>query len=1201
MSDPKIRYDIEAAVKGEQSVEALAGKLRELDDVLEGDLQQSAQASARDLDALGSKQRAVEQFTALKRETEGLSKALGQAATVVDRLGPELQEAAAKTQTFGAAQKASKDALTEAQASLQRKREALKTLSAETASAARKTDEYRATQAGLKTAIAQATAEVKTRRTELQAAQQTSKLAVSAELALGAEYDKSVKAASRLSLELGNKNRALAATRETLQAAGVGTRNLAQAQASLQTAVSQVRERVAALAPAYQQAAAASSASTQTQASNQRTLREGLTSISAQLQRVQQIATVALGGSYIGGMARSVAATADEFQNLQARVKLASGEGDAFTQAWDGVTRTALETNSALEETGTLFARLHKASREGGASAQQAQDEALALTRTINQAMQLSGGSAASSQAALTQLIQGLQSGVLRGEEFNSVMEQSPRLAQALADGLGVTTGALRAMAQNGELSAAVVMKALRDQAATVETEFAKLPPTVGRALQNLSTQWTMYIGQSDKGLVSSANAAKALNLLAENLDTVVTSLTAVGKVWAASRIASLAADFGGWVQKTLAATVALEANTAATAANATAQTGMAAAQARVAQAQTAATAATVANTAAKAANASAWASISTFVGQAATATDKATAATVAGTAAVGQKSAALGLLGRAASGVTALLGGPVGLAVTTLMFAGEIKRGIVAMTEWAASFTDAGKKLREFEEHERNAALAAQAAAKGRAALAREQQLAADKALGLTAASKTLVAAFDELARKGESVGDALAKVSKELKLGDITGIKNAVTALAALETQGKITGEQLRTALQGALDGKDLAVFEVQARAALAGTADEGRKLQAVLDTIADESLKRAGTSAAELSTGFSAALNTAIGDTDKLAKTLAGMGASAAQAGALLAKSVGKEIEAAKTEKAIAAVTQRLIEMGQRGELSAEQVATGLDTLRRKADDLAPGIQSLDEALRSFGLKTRDELMQTAERLRSSYQVIAQSATTSLSDKAKAFAQYRDAAVAANGGVESSEVKLQASILETQSKVAGLGDAFESAMGRAADATKRAAEEQQRLKDAIAYGPGVTDGSGLGGFRDHRQTADAPTRADTTPTQQDTIVKQGGFGQGSYGLGGYALDTTVRKGTDAQGNPIYGLYNEGRGETASLAKARAGGGAFGGANTASFREQARASSMTVNINLAGRAVQVQAKDRADADRIVRELESALRAAGV
>src|SRR5699024_8635005 len=93
-----------------------------------------------------------------------------------------------------------------------------------------------------------------------------------------------------------------------------------------------------------------------------------------------------------------------------------------------------------------------------------AQGEVLSITRTINEAIKLSGGSAASADAAITQLIQGLQSGVVRGDEFNSIMEQSPRLAQAMADGLGVTRGELRAMAMDGKLSSEVVINAIRSQ-----------------------------------------------------------------------------------------------------------------------------------------------------------------------------------------------------------------------------------------------------------------------------------------------------------------------------------------------------------------------------------------------------------------------------------------------------------------------------------------------------------------------------------------------------------------------------------------------------------------------------------------------------------------------------------------------------------------------------------------------------------------
>ena len=310
---------------------------------------------------------------------------------------------------------------------------------------------------------------------------------------------------------------------------GIEAANLSQAERGLAAATEAARKEIAASAPAYLQAAAASTQSTQVQVQNQRTLREGMTSIGTQLQRIQQIATVALGGSYAGGLAKSVADTADEFKNLEARIKLATGEGPQFQAAFAGVAQVALRTNSALDETGTLFARIAKAGQEAGQSAQVAQQNALKLTETINQAVQLSGGSADAARAAITQLIQGLQSGVLRGEEFNSVMEQAPRLAQALANGLGVTTGELRKMAEQGALTADVVMKSLQGQADVVAGEFSKLPPTVGRALQNLTTQWTLYVGESDKGLISSANAAKVIDALAKTLDTVVSTLSAAG------------------------------------------------------------------------------------------------------------------------------------------------------------------------------------------------------------------------------------------------------------------------------------------------------------------------------------------------------------------------------------------------------------------------------------------------------------------------------------------------------------------------------------------------------------------------------------------------------------------------------------------------------------------------------------------------
>ena len=93
-------------------------------------------------------------------------------------------------------------------------------------------------------------------------------------------------------------------------------------------------------------------------------------------------------------MARDVAQTADAVNNLRSRIELVTGAGADFAASWDGVQRVALATHSALEETGTLFARVAQAGKDAGLNTQQASEQSLRLVETINQAAQLSGASA---------------------------------------------------------------------------------------------------------------------------------------------------------------------------------------------------------------------------------------------------------------------------------------------------------------------------------------------------------------------------------------------------------------------------------------------------------------------------------------------------------------------------------------------------------------------------------------------------------------------------------------------------------------------------------------------------------------------------------------------------------------------------------------------------------------------------------------
>lgn len=233
---------------------------------------------------------------------------------------------------------------------------------------------------------------------------------------------------------------------------------------------------------------------------------------------VTKFAATALAGAMaalgIGLSIRELAQAADSYTNLSARINIATSEGGNFQQAMAGVHQIALATNSSLDATGNLFAKINDTGKEMGMTQQQALD----LTRTINQAIQVGGGSAQASEAAVQQFIQALQSGVLRGDEFNSVMEQAPGLTSAMAKGLGVTTGELRKMAENGELGAERLVKALQSQASEVQKTYDKFPLTISNALQKISTQWQILIGEMDQANGSSATVANALSVIADNL-----------------------------------------------------------------------------------------------------------------------------------------------------------------------------------------------------------------------------------------------------------------------------------------------------------------------------------------------------------------------------------------------------------------------------------------------------------------------------------------------------------------------------------------------------------------------------------------------------------------------------------------------------------------------------------------------------------
>lgn len=282
--------------------------------------------------------------------------------------------------------------------------------------------------------------------------------------------------------------------------------------------------------------------------------------------RAQVLGLVA--GAASIGTVLSVAGIADEYAAVSARLKNAVGDSMSLAAAQDAVFAVAQRTRSNLAATGDLVSGLARAYKAAGMDAEQAFGTSLRLSEAINNALTASGTSAAAASGLITQLNQALSSGVLRGDEFNSMMEASPRLAQALAAGLNVPIGRLREMAEAGELTRDRVTAALTGvEWDKLAAEAAAMPLSLAQGWQQVTNAFQQYVGRANAEAGATSSVAAALGLLADNLDDVLDSILRLGTAIAAGLGArALIPVFGAMAaQLTVAGSAALGAATALT------------------------------------------------------------------------------------------------------------------------------------------------------------------------------------------------------------------------------------------------------------------------------------------------------------------------------------------------------------------------------------------------------------------------------------------------------------------------------------------------------------------------------------------------------------------------------------------------------------------------------------------------------------
>ncbi|WP_079378878.1 tape measure protein [Acinetobacter baumannii] len=252
------------------------------------------------------------------------------------------------------------------------------------------------------------------------------------------------------------------------------------------------------------------------------------------------VATRQLAG-YMAGLVTVSAAISkmDTYTGLQNRLKLVTSSQVELNKATEDTFRIAQKTYSAWDSVLQVYQRFS----DNAKTLNLTMDDTARLTETVSKAVAISGASAEAADAALVQFGQALASGTLRGEELNSVMEQTPALAKAIAQGMGITVGQLRSVAAEGKITSKEIVKALKNVQDDVDALFAKTDITIGQSLTLLNNEITKFVGESGKGSGAAQVLAGTIQTLASNLDVLTSAMMVGGAYWLGTYIPAIYAS----------------------------------------------------------------------------------------------------------------------------------------------------------------------------------------------------------------------------------------------------------------------------------------------------------------------------------------------------------------------------------------------------------------------------------------------------------------------------------------------------------------------------------------------------------------------------------------------------------------------------------------------------------------------------------
>lgn len=272
-----------------------------------------------------------------------------------------------------------------------------------------------------------------------------------------------------------------------------------------------------------------------------RETQRALADLTGQLNSAKASA-VGLAGAFAGAYATGhLISLADEWSSVNARLKQASKSSDDFKESQRALMDISQRTGTAFSDNASLFARSAASMREYGYSS----EEVLKVTEAISTGLKLSGASTSEASSVITQFSQALAQGVLRGEEFNSVNENGDRVIRALASGMGVARKDLKAMADQGQLTADKVVPTLISQLGALQDEYSAMPQTVASATTKIENAFLAWVGGANEATGATSALTGALNAISDNINTVASAAGVLAAIGGSRFIGGMIGDLG--------------------------------------------------------------------------------------------------------------------------------------------------------------------------------------------------------------------------------------------------------------------------------------------------------------------------------------------------------------------------------------------------------------------------------------------------------------------------------------------------------------------------------------------------------------------------------------------------------------------------------------------------------------------------------